>query len=67
MEKLTKQEVATLESRIEYLDILKSRLSGWAVLSEEEEVRIKSVQRAISKYADYIDELLANLYEEEND
>ena len=67
MMKLTKQEVATLESRVDYLDILKGRISNWAMLSDEEEKKLKSVKEAISEYTDYIEELLADLYEEEND
>ena len=37
MEKLTEQDLRTLEARIEYLDILRSRLGDWAMLSDEEE------------------------------
>ena len=64
MKKLTKQEVATLESRVEYLDILKARLSNWTMLSDEEEKKLKSVQRAIKKYSSYMNEILE---EKEND
>lgn len=65
-EKLTKVDVSTLEARSDYFEILKSRLSDWAIIDEEEETKMKSLIRTINKYLYYIEDRLLEDEEENN-
>lgn len=54
------------DARWERLLVIEKELASWALQDEEEEKRMKSIRRAITKYLDYLElEDLKELDEDE--
>lgn len=48
------QKISTYSARVDYLYLLAGGLNDWAILSEDEQKKMDSLQKEIRKYLKYL-------------